>query len=238
MAANTISNLTAAFPNFIENCGPYAESLFQLMIKVRAILSPAIKDAEKGTSSTHGFETFFRDSTVSPYVRNILGKIADLAELKNLLPNPWIPSSPRFTCVKPETVTEYPFIMIDPWLNCLHNVGTFALYALGTKYIFLCPSFWLAPSAPTSPNCPDVANNMFREIGNTLASYQVYMLIHEMVHFYLREYTLGPLSIPPEAYLLNDCVALNAYTGKLNPQNYQYYVASKCHQYTFAKGRT
>ena len=54
-----------------------------------------------------------------------------------------------------------------------------------------------------------------------------YMLIHEMIHFYLRGHTLSYVSKPMERYELNRCVDLDKGLSLRNPRNYEAYVASK-----------
>lgn len=66
---------------------------------------------------------------------------------------------------------------------------------------------------------------MFVGFGNIVCLYQKYMLIHEMVHFYLGSNTLGLESKPREEYDLNKCVAFSEALSLRNPQNYQAFVA-------------
>lgn len=82
-------------------------------------------------------------------------------------------------------------------------------------------------SEPTRENCPRVIHNRFVGDGASLSDYKTYILIHEMVHFYLGAESLTPNSYPPEKYQLNECVALDQTTSLRNPSNYQNYIASK-----------
>ena len=102
-----------------------------------------------------------------------------------------------------------------------------AYYHKGSSYIFICPLFWSRQPAPTRENCPRVIHNRF--VGNRvlLSEYKTYILIHEMVHFYLGADSLTPHSLPPERYELNECVALDSTLSLRNPSNYQNYIASK-----------
>ena len=61
--------------------------------------------------------------------------------------------------------------------------------------------------------------------GNIVCLYQKYMLIHEMVHYYLRGSTPGLQSKPREEYDLTECVQLSEALSLKNPQNYQALVA-------------
>ncbi len=57
--------------------------------------------------------------------------------------------------------------------------------------------------------------------------YQKYMLVHEMVHFYLGGKGLGWSTKPEEVYALDEAVGLNGGLSLRNPQNYQAFVASE-----------
>ena len=164
-----------------------------------------------------------------PYIRDILQFIASARKVKGLNPDPFKPSAPRFACVTRSTVKQYKFLKVDPWKYCNQPGGGQAFYWSGSSYIFLCPSFWNSAIAPMPQKntCPSVIRNQFLGDGEDLAVYTAYMVIHEMVHFYLGRYSLGPYTYPPETYPINDCVALDPSHSALNPQNYQFYVASQ-----------
>lgn len=57
-----------------------------------------------------------------------------------------------------------------------------------------------------------------------MADFQVWMLMHELVHFYSEQ------DLPPnykEFYLVNECLRLSPTESVENPANYVYYAASK-----------
>lgn len=60
-----------------------------------------------------------------------------------------------------------------------------------------------------------------------LYAYQSYVLIHEIMHFYLQTHSLSGTTIPPEQYSLNGCVGLSPLHSLHNPTNFQIYMASK-----------
>ena len=145
-----------------------------------------------------------------------------------LQPEPGLLSSPRFACVTPSIIHIYPWLVIDPYHACTSLYPEMpAYYHRGSSYILLCPFFWSRQPAPTKENCPRVIHNRF--VGNRvrLSEYKTYILIHELVHFYLGADSLSPYSLPLEKYELNDCVALDRTNSLRNPSNYQYYIASK-----------
>ena len=145
-----------------------------------------------------------------------------------LQPEPGLLSSPHISCVTPSTIQIYPWLELDPFYACTYlfpQMG--AYYHKGSSYIFLCPYFWSRQPAPTRENCPRVIHNRF--VGNRvlLSEYKTYILIHELVHFYLGADSLTLHSLPPERYELNECVALDSTLSLRNPSNYQNYIASK-----------
>lgn len=181
-----------------------------------------------GVDSQHGFKALFKDGALKTYVRGVLRSIASAQPLKGLKPNPSVPSTPHFACVTPSTMSQYNFLETDPWYYCNHQSGALAFYEGQTSYIFLCSRFWRGKIAPQENICPSVSRNQFSGSSKALGSYLTYIIIHEMVHFYLGDVSLGSHTDPPETYFLNDCVGLDPLDSVHNPENYKYYVACKC----------
>ncbi|KAL8854334.1 MAG: hypothetical protein Q9221_000820 [Calogaya cf. arnoldii] len=106
----------------------------------------------------------------------------------------------------------------------------------GWKYIFLCENFLKLTTIPLGPAkkyCPHITGNRFTVPAELqrLANYKTYVLIHEMVHFYVGKYSLGFTSIPPESYASNICVNFDMKTSLRSPMNFQYFVGmvdNKC----------
>ena len=199
------------------------------MVKVLSLagtaLTPALNDVRLGLDSKHGFRALFKDGATSTYVRGILRSIALARPVTGLNPDPSVPTAPRFACVAPSTTSQYGFLGFDAWFYC-HQPGVgLAFYVGGASYIFLCPRFWQYDIAPRKSTCPSVRHNQFLGRGDPLSLYMTYMVIHEMVHFYLGWASLGPDSDPPELYSINDCVGLNPLNSVHNPANYHFYVA-------------
>ena len=198
-----------------------------MLTKAVAALTPALNDVGLGLNSRHGFKALFKDGATSTYVRGILRGIATAQALTGLEPDPSVPSAPRFACVTPSTSSQHKFIEIDLWKYCSQPDAGQAFYLGASSYIFLCPSFWWGDVAPAVRTCPSVRSNRFLGSGEALGGYMTYLVIHEMVHFYLGKASLGPFTDPPEVYPINDCVALDPLDSVHNPQNYQFYVASE-----------
>ena len=190
-------------------------------------LTPVLKDVELGLDSQYGFRAFFKDGATSTYIRGILRSIASAQPLDGLQPFPSVPSVPRFACVTPSTISQYAFLTADPWKICNQPYAGQAFYVPRSSYIFLCSSLWGMTIAPEKNTCPSVKRNRFIGGGETLSMYLIYFVIHEMVHFYLGKASLGIGTDPPETYPINHCVALDPLDSAHNPQNYQFYVASK-----------
>ncbi len=197
-----------------------------------AAIPPAIRDAnERGTHSLYGFKAMFKIDLAVPLVIALLENIAKLTVLPFLLPEPHLFQSPHFACVNRETIHVYKFLTVDPYLAC--SVSPLAaLYVAGTAYIFFCPAFWNYPphpaELPLTRRCPEVRNNVFLTYpGFEMYNYQSYIILHELVHFYIQHASLTGLSNPPEQYSINGCVGLDALNSLYNPLNFQTYVASK-----------
>ncbi|CAF9921563.1 hypothetical protein IMSHALPRED_005205 [Imshaugia aleurites] len=225
IAVTNITTVPASFPFLIEGCSAHTGILVSVLTKALVALTPALNDVGLGLDSRHGFKALFKDGATSTYVRGILRSIASAQPLKGLQPDPSVPSAPRFACVTPSTISQYKFLEIDPWEICsLPDAGQ-SVYPVGSSYIFLCPSFWRGEVAPQKNTCPSVKRNQFLGRGEAVGMYLTYLVIHEMVHFYLGKASLGLYSNPPEVYPINDCVALDILDSVHNPQNYQFYVA-------------
>ena len=198
-----------------------------------AALTPVLNDVELGTDSQHGFKAFFKDGATSTYVRGILRSLASAQPLKGLIPDPFVSSATRFACVTPSTISQHTFLEGDPWKICsLPGAGRY-FYVRGSSYILLCSSFWRGVISPEKNQCPSIRRNQFLGGGEALGTYLTYLIIHEMVHFYLGEASLATWTDPPETYRINHCVALDPLNSAHNPQNYQFYVASKRFKFPF-----
>ena len=193
------------------------------------ILPAVIGDLQSGINSRHGYEAWFKSNASSAYVQTMLQNIYTAQTKVGLLPQPGIPSAPRFACITPGTSGLYPWMRLDPFSVCVatHSHGVRAFYYGGSSYILICPSFWSLEPWPLKSGCPTVIHNRFVGAQVRLSNYKTYVLIHEMVHFYLGRNSLSQTTAPPEQYALNNCVGLGKVDSLRNPANYQHYLASK-----------
>ena len=214
----------------IEKCRHRTQGVASALDTAIAALKPALEDVKLGIDSTHGFHAFFKYDGAKQYVEDILMEISLLDKKVGLLPSPTIPTGPRFACVSEDIRKSYPWLnpYTDPWTVCQNSVAM-ALYILDTAYIWLCPRFFHQPTKPqdlTGRDCPIVVNNVFRGEERRFICYQNYILIHEMVHFYLGSKSLSGTSIPTEAYYFDSLIELLPLDALHNPTSYQAYVAS------------
>ena len=187
-------------------------------------MSSALQDVGPGRTSQI-FKALFKDSSSRSFVQQILTEVATQRIIYGLQPRPFTPTPPNFACVTPSTKKDYNFLPYDPYPYCLRPGGPAAFYMGKTSYIFLCPAIWTVPPAPSLPDCPLVRRNYWVGPGMLLSRYMGYILIHEMIHFYLGERSLGLFTYPRETYDINQCVTLTAQDSLGNPQNYQNYIA-------------
>ena len=214
----------------IEKCRHRTQGIASALDRAIAALRPALEDVKLGIDSTHGFRAFFKYDGAKQYVEDMLTQISHLDKRVGLLPSPTIPVGPRFACLSEHTRRSFPWLgpYTDPWTICQTSVAT-ALYILGTAYIWLCPRFFDQPTKPqdlTGRDCPIVVNNAFRGEERRFMGYQNYILIHEMVHFYLQSKSLTGTTMPTEAYGFDSLLELLPLDALHNPTSYQAYVAS------------
>lgn len=190
-------------------------------------LEKAINAAKKGVSDPHGFRAWFKSNAAIAPVVTMLENVRTLKPVRLLKPNRFRPSQPEFICVTPNTVHRYPALRSDPEKVCA-EIGGFSFWLRGFKWIFLCEKYFtlkVAPVGPPTKFCPRVIDNTFERKGDPLATYQHYVLIHEMVHFYLGQSSLGWNTNPKEMYQLNQCVNMTAKDSLRSPMHWQYFVA-------------
>lgn len=197
-------------------------------------IEPALEDVRLGHASRHGFRALFKYDGAKEFVEDILKAVYTFRPKRALEPWPLLPTRPQFACVTKDAKYLYPFVQFDPWKLCqLSPLAAF--YAPASSFIFLCPAFFGYPDFPTDlsgRNCPDVQDNRWTNNPRNLYEYQSYIIVHEMVHFYLQSHSLSGTTVPPEQYGIDGCVALNPLSSLHNPTNYQAYVASKSHANT------
>ncbi|KAL8900392.1 MAG: hypothetical protein Q9207_005721, partial [Kuettlingeria erythrocarpa] len=210
----------------IRDCGTLADQVASGLDLGKEPLGEAINAAKQGLSGSHGFRAFFKTNAAVGPVTKMLKDIQTLRPARGMRPNIFKAQYPEFICVTPETRSRYR-LRLDPHVLCERN-GEFGMWLRGEKYVFLCKKFFtdkISPVGPPTKFCPRVIDNMFEPKGYLLADYQKYVLIHELVHFYLGRSSLGWTTNPKEKYRLNECVDMDPKNSLKNPMHWQYFVA-------------
>lgn len=215
----------------IEKCRHRTAGLADVLEGAMATLEPALEDLKNGADSTHGFKAFFKHDGAKEYVQDMLNSIRARESLPGLLPNPRTVLTPRFACAQEDSRSSYPWLLpgSDPWIVCRSGRSP-AFYTFTTAYIWICPNFFRIPTKPNDikgRDCPIVRDNQFIGHAAHFLDYQTYIVIHELVHFYLQSQSLTGITYPLEQYSLNNCVALIPLHSLHNPTSYQAYIASE-----------
>ena len=203
--------------------------------QARALARLALVDAQSnGVDSTFGFKAMFKGDEAQDAVVTILDHVYYLIGKRNLNPRPDRLTPPRLACVTEDSARLYAFLNLgyDPWHRCLvggpHSTPIQAFYAKNTVYTFLCPAFLVQPPISTRNHCPFVTNNKFSgDSGAFYGNYQVYVLLYQLIRFYLGHNALTRHTDPQEQLDWNACLCLNMLDSVLNPTNLQVYIACK-----------
>lgn len=193
---------------------------------LRQVLQPVITDLGSSTSSD-AYTTFFKDIANAPYVREVLSNITKGV---SVLPSLGTPSSaPIFICVdgRDQVTFSENARQVDAYTRCRTSGETPAMILLTTPYIVICPVFFTHPAIPikSTASCLTVNphGNLFVQNGKSLIKYQLWHILHELVHYYVYSTKEKHLDV----YGINACLALISARAVLNAQSYTYYVASK-----------
>ena len=197
---------------------------------LRGALKPALHDLESNRSSA-AYTTFFKDIAYAPYVRKIFSEISGAVAVS---PDPGGPAwTPTFVCIDGlgQTTWGQGRKTIDAYHYCQADRTTPAAVLLPRPFTIICPVFFedLALPAPTKTSCLSIDPkhpHLFAQDGGSLCVYQVWYLLHEMVHYYV----WASKQDSSDFYFVNQCAQLSGREAILNAQSYIYYAASKCGQ--------
>ena len=110
---------------------------------------------------------------------------------------------------------------VDLFTYCQHDPLT---RIINFGVIILCPQFWNIRDFTTHSNCLTVnkyQQNFYQE-GYGMMTAKIWLLLDELVEFYIPEYDLEKV-----VYEANDCLRLIGRDAVKNPANYVYYLASE-----------
>ena len=207
-------------------CGAQTATVQQALVSLWTALQPAIT-ATNYASANPIYATFFHDSIYGPLVQQVLQNVSAGAAIPKKVSK--TPVSPLIACVTGPgiVVTNLGGVTSDMWDLCSDN--EWAAFAVkDTNWIFLCPFFHRLVVQPSPNVCPGVTNNQFGSRWGFLVQNQMYILFHEILHFYLNNQPTPMVQDgDSEVYDPNSAMALSSLDAISNPQSYVFYVASK-----------
>lgn len=230
-----LNSLTNTNPFIAENCGDKTSDIYERVDQAKILARSALADARLyGVDSDFGFKAMFKEDEAQEAVMAVLNHIYYLKGKTKLKPRPDTLSTPRLSCVTEDSSKLYDYLNLgyDPWHRCLvggpRSAPIQAFYAENTVYTFLCPAFFVQPPMSTRDHCPSVTNNRFSgDSGVFYGNYQTYILLYQLIRFYLGDNALTSHTDPKEQLDWNDCVGLNMLNSVLNPTNLQIYIACR-----------
>lgn len=191
------------------------------------VLPPAIWNTHYGVDNAP-YQAFFKSSYYETVVDHVLSSIAIGAPVR-LNPDEEL-HTPGIVCaLKPNTVIVHEGGQVyDIYDICKRNPTWTILYYPQTLTIFICTVFFLMPPLPAVGNCPTVNETTNQFDGNLAASIQsqMYMLLHEIAHFYIGATVEDTMD---EVMDWNYAFSLSGLNATVNALNYVLYVASKCY---------
>lgn len=213
-----------------QNCKSHRRRLLGVFRALHDTLPQVVTDLSSSPSSA-AYTTFFKDITYAPYIRSIFNKIKTAAPA---VANPNMPAStPLFVCIDDREQVSWGegSKKVDALDFCSNSHGAPAAALMGTPYIIICPLFFEQPAIPSTSatDCFDIhprIPHFFAQDGKAMVKYQMWHLMHEMVHYYL--VTSKPKNYRDlDVYGVNQCLDLLGSQAVMNPNSYTYYAASK-----------
>ncbi|KAF6226754.1 hypothetical protein HO173_011747 [Letharia columbiana] len=220
------NDITKSNDYTIQHCSLLAPQVQNVLESLYDVLPLAIRETHYGVTSAP-YQAFFKNSYYETVVHGILSRVTIGVPLrldfgKELL-------VPSLVCaLKPDTVIIHKAGQeFDIYDICKGNPTWALMYYPKTPNIFICPLFFLMPTLPAVGNCPTVneATNQFE--GNFTAFWQsqMYMLLHEIAHFYIGVTVEDSVD---ETMDWNYAFSLSPMNATSNALNYVLFVASKC----------
>ena len=213
-------------PYYAQNCKSNNNNFATLLNTLRDTLQPILTDL-RSTTSSDAYNTFFKDIAHAPYVRKVFSNITKGVSVPPKPgTQPWVPN---FICVddQDQVIFSENHERVDAFTRC-RDIGEAPSYALlTTPYIIICPVFFTQAALPVQSTAScltvDSHRNRFVQDGKRLIKYQLWHILHELVHYYVYSTKEDFLDI----YGINFCLALPGRNAVLNAQSYVYYAASK-----------
>ncbi len=186
-----------------------ASNLQILLPRVWVGLQKVIADLEQGTTSLHGYSTFFKDDSSKADVLRVYQKIAQGAAVAVGLGRTTL-RYPSFVCADDVPETDLLYSHCGPDVALLNYKRT--------AMISLCPLFWKVKERVILPDCPLVIANTLSPNDERLLANQEALLVGALVHLYhdVRGEMINAIA---------DASELDASESLLNPPNYAFYYA-------------
>ena len=209
----------------IEQCSQLAPQVQKALESLYDVLPAAIEETHYGITSPP-YQAFFKSSYYEIAVEDILrsvfiGAPISLDSSKEIL-------VPILVCAfKPDTVIVHEAGQEhDMYHICKENPTWTLLYYPGSSTIFICFLFFLMPTLPAVGNCPTVneATNQFEGNISAFLRSQMYVLLHEIAHFYIGVTAEDSVD---EKMDWNYAFSLSPVNATYNALNYVLFVASK-----------
>ena len=211
----------------IVNCGENASAIIDAFDTLHESLKLGMADSME-SSRSGAYITFFKDFTYAGYMRRILmDAFTGIAVQPSVAGNP--PASPQAVCVSSPGQLQIlrGQSLVDMYIECTKRPSVHMYILTGGSLIVACPSFFNIPIAPAPgpSDCLPVNRflNRFLGPGRQLIEYQIYVLLHEIAHYYI--YAASQTRF--DHYDVATCFHLGPLESSQNAQNYAFYVASK-----------
>lgn len=217
-------------PYAIVNCKSSAINIARLVKGLESFIRPVIADLGAPTASD-AYMTFFKDIRYRSYVREVFSNITKGASVN---PEPGMPGTethaPIFFCVDGRDQFTWEIDdnnTVDAYTRCRSYTEVPAMALLNTPYTIICPAFHSQPAIPaqSTVSCYNVVpnQNRFEQDGKNLIRYQIWHIIHELIHYYV--WSTKEMNF--DIYPINACLKMKSRFTVLNPNSYTYYAASK-----------
>lgn len=213
------------------NCNARSGLLIYQLQRLRASLEPALHDLDNPSSSP-AFKAFFKDIDHAPFVRRVLENITTGAPTSTVDGSNITPS---FVCLDGPGQLKTTDGGIDLYTRCSDQqedggdglVASAMVESPDKPLVAICPSFFRAPFSPQRINgpCLKLHGGYFTEDGSSLVDRQMWILMHELAHFYLFWGSGARLDF----YAVQECLALKKNKTVENVASYVFYAASEFH---------
>ena len=191
----------------------------------------SIGQATSAGTANGAYQAFFKDDQYTTFIEQMFVNITNGNALKK--PGNAMTEAPTIACLTgPGEATESTSAGVrDLYEICSGNPKYAAFYRASSNWIFLCPEFFSFPQQtpqPTSQYCPKVEAGYFvQAFWMRLVQNQMYILMHEILHYYLDSAPYPSKDAVTEVTDINVAFNLAGLDAVSNAESYVIYDASK-----------